>query len=101
MATQTDTLADFKIAAPRASQYEVAPGASRGACAPISDVAYIARGVSVKSRVPSLVLVNGSTQAALPLSAIGSAIENGVVSVAEIIALVGADKLRKSLPAAA
>lgn len=51
---------------------------------------FVTRGVHAKTGAPALVHVDGSTQAALPLGVVGHAIQGGVITAAEIAALLEA-----------
>jgi hypothetical protein len=84
-----DVLADFRVAQPRRAMYAAADGAPRASVPAVSDVAYVTRGAHVKSGAPVLMIVDGSAQSALTLSAIGAAIAGGVISKPEIAALLG------------
>jgi hypothetical protein len=85
---KVDALADFKVSARRAPIYNVADKAARVAVPAISDAAQVTRGAHAKNGTPVLLVQDGSAQHALPLSAIGAAIAGGVITRAEIDALL-------------
>ena len=84
-----ELLADFRVTAKRAPIYAAGKDAKRAPVPTVSDVAYVTRGAHTKTGAPVLMVVDGSTISALALPAIGAAVAGGVISRAEIAALLG------------
>lgn len=82
-------LKDFAVSTRRAPLYTFSKGAPRADCPAVSDSAYVSRGARTSDGAPFLVLTDGSKASALPLSVIGAAISSGVITRAEITALLG------------
>lgn len=68
----------------RPQTYRIDPSAPQGAT---GEGSYVTRGVHNKTGALALVHVDGSTQTALPLACVGTAILHGVISDSEIEAI--------------
>jgi hypothetical protein len=99
-------LADFRKVAARKVQYTPATGAVRAEVPQLRlrddmPAPIVTRGIHDRTQAPVLMLVNGDSTTAMPLIAVGQAIASGVLSTAEVVALLGCpeDKAEKLAPA--
>lgn len=86
-----DAAAAFKVSAPQAGGYAVDSHAPRAFVPQISEAAYVTRGARVTRKgdeIPVLLVRDGSAARSLELSAVGAAISSGVITPAEIEALL-------------
>jgi hypothetical protein len=83
-----DVLSEFKVAPARKVANVISDNAKRASVDALGDGAFVARGTRSRDDVPVLVLRHGPQDIALPLLAIGAAIAQGVISRAEIDALL-------------
>lgn len=84
-----DVLADFKVAPARKLQFEPADGSRAVSVPALGDHATAHRGKRTRDGLPVLYVTNGDTQTGIALSAVGAAIAADLITLPEILELIG------------